>query len=309
MKNFIAIADASPAEIKRILQRATQLREQKRRGTRHRPALDRKTLALIFEKPSLRTRVSFEQAIHELGGHTIALGADVGLSKRESVRDVIGVLEGMVDGVVARVFEHRKLVDMASFGGIPVINALSDLLHPCQAMADALTMWDEFGEDLRGRTLAFVGDGNNIARSLAVLAGKLGMNYVIASPPGYQIAPDFIAEYLSAPCQPAPKFVHDPHEAVRGADVVYTDIWASMGQEHEREARRKAFARYQVNGDLLKLAASHAIVMHCLPAAPDAEIADDVKYGPHSRIFRQAHNRLHVQKGLLAVLFDGEANQ
>lgn len=309
MKNFIAIADASPAEIKRILQRAAQLREQKRRGTRHRPALDRKTLALIFEKPSLRTRVSFEQAIYELGGHTIALGADVGLSKRESVRDVIGVLEGMVDGVVARVFEHRKLVDMASFGGIPVINALSDFLHPCQAMADALTMWDEFGEDLRGRTLAFVGDGNNIARSLAVLAGKLGMNYVIASPPGYQIAPDFIAEYLSAPCQPAPRFVRDPHEAVRGADVVYTDIWASMGQEHEREARRKAFAGYQVNGDLLKLAASHAIVMHCLPAAPDAEIADDVKYGPHSRIFRQAHNRLHVQKGLLAVLFDGEANQ
>lgn len=309
MKNFIAIADASPAEIKRILQRAAQLREQKRRGTRHRPALDRKTLALIFEKPSLRTRVSFEQAIYELGGHTIALGADVGLSKRESVRDVIGVLEGMVDGVVARVFEHRKLVDMASFGGIPVINALSDFLHPCQAMADALTMWDEFGEDLRGRTLAFVGDGNNIARSLAVLAGKLGMNYVIASPPGYQIAPDFIAEYLSAPCQPAPRFVRDPHEAVRGADVVYTDIWASMGQEHERETRRKAFAGYQVNGDLLKLAASHAIVMHCLPAAPDAEIADDVKYGPHSRIFRQAHNRLHVQKGLLAVLFDGEANQ
>ena len=308
IRNIIAIADASAAEIKRILQRAVQLREEKRRGVRHHPVLDRKTLALIFEKPSLRTRVSFEQAIHELGGHTIALGAEVGLNKRESVRDVIGVLEGMVDGVVARVFEHQKLLDLARFGGIPVVNALSDLLHPCQAMADALTLWDEFGEGLRGRTLAFVGDGNNIARSLAVLTGKLGMNYRIASPPGYEIEPAFIAEYLSAPCRPAPQFLRDPREAVHGADIVYTDIWASMGQEHERETRRKAFAGFQVNGDLLKLAAPHAIVMHCLPAAPDAEIADDVKYGAHSRIFRQAHNRLHVQKGFLAVLFDGSAD-
>jgi ornithine carbamoyltransferase len=308
MRNFIAIADASPAEIKRILQRSAQLREEKRRGLRHRPALVHKTLALIFEKPSLRTRVSFEQAIYELGGHTIALGPEVGLNKRESVRDVIGVLEGMVDGVVARVFEHQKLIDMARFGAIPVVNALSDLLHPCQAMADALTLWDEFGEDLRGRTLAFVGDGNNIARSLAVLTGKLGMNYIIASPPGYEIAPAFIAEYLATPCRPAPKFVRDPRQAVAGGDIVYTDIWASMGQEHEREARRKAFAGYQVNADLLKLAAPHAIVMHCLPAAPDAEIADDVKYGPQSRIFRQAHNRLHVQKGLLSVLFEGGAD-
>ncbi len=304
MRNFIAIADASAAQIKHILQRAVQLREEKRRGQRPRLALDRKTLALIFEKPSLRTRVSFEQAIHELGGHAIALGTEVGLNKRESVRDVIGVLDGMVDGVVARVFEHQKLLDMARFGGIAVVNALSDLLHPCQAMADALTLWDEFGEDLRGRTLAFVGDGNNIARSLAVLAGKLGMNYVIASPAGYEIAPAFIAEYLSTPCRPAPKFLRDPREAVAGADAVYTDIWASMGQEHERGTRRKAFAGYQVNADLIKLAAPHAVVMHCLPAAPDAEIADDVKYGPQSRIFRQAHNRLHVQKGLLSVLFE-----
>jgi ornithine carbamoyltransferase len=308
MKNFIAIADASAIEIKCVLQRAVQLREQKRRGVRHHPALDRKTLALIFEKPSLRTRVSFEQAIHELGGHTIALGAEVGLNRRESVRDVIGVLEGMVDGVVARVFEHQKLLDMARFGAIPVVNALSDLLHPCQAMADALTLWDEFGEDLRGRTLAFVGDGNNIARSLAVLAGKLGMNYVIASPPGYEIDPAFVAQFLSTPCRPAPKFVRDPRDAARGADVIYTDIWASMGQEHERKARRKAFHGYQVNGELLKLAAPHAIVMHCLPAAPDAELTDDVKYGGQSRIFRQAHNRLHVQKGLLWELFGGGAN-
>ncbi|HUI13314.1 MAG TPA: ornithine carbamoyltransferase [Xanthobacteraceae bacterium] len=304
MRNFIAIADASAAEIERILRRAVQLREEKRRGERHRSALHHKTLALIFEKPSLRTRVSFEQAIYELGGHAIALGTEVGLNKRESVRDVIGVLEGMVDGVVARVFEHGKLLDMARFGGIPVINALSDLLHPCQAMADALTLRDEFGEDLRGKTLAFVGDGNNIARSLAVLTGKLGMNYRIASPAGYEIEPSFIAEYLSTPCRPPPKFVRDPREAVAGADVVYTDIWASMGQEQEREARGKAFAGYQVNADLLRLAAPHAVVMHCLPAAPDAEIADDVKYGPQSRIFRQAHNRLHVQKGLLAVLFE-----
>jgi ornithine carbamoyltransferase len=308
MKDFIAIADVSAAEIAGILQRSVQLRQEKRKGVPHRPVLDRKTLALVFEKPSLRTRVSFEQSIYELGGRAISLGVEVGLNKRESVRDVIGVLEGMVDGVVARVFEHEKLTDMAKFGSIPVINALSDFLHPCQAMADALTMWDEFGQDLKGRTLAFVGDGNNIARSLSELCGKLGMHYVIASPPGYEIKSDFIEKYLSTPCRPPPRFVRDPREAVAAADVIYTDIWASMGQEQEREARREAFQGYQVNSQLLKLASPHAIVMHCLPAAPGAEIADDVKYGGSSRIFRQAHNRLHVQKGLLWTLFDGAAN-
>lgn len=306
MKSFIAVADASPADIERILNRSVQLRDERQRGVRSAPVLDRKTLALIFEKPSLRTRVSFEQAVHELGGHTIALGGEVGLNKRESVRDAIGVLEGMVNGVIARVFEHDKLEDMVRFGKIPIINALSDFSHPCQAMADALTLWDEFGRNLRGRTLAFIGDGNNIARSLAVLTGKLGMNYVIASPPGYEITAAFVEKYLSTPCRPPPRFVRDPREAVRGADVVYTDIWASMGQESEREIRRKAFQGYRVDADLMKLAPAHAIVMHCLPAARDAEIADEVKYGRHSRIFPQAHNRLHVQKGLLAELFGGD---
>lgn len=308
MKNFIAIADVSPADIERILQRCVQLRDEKRRGVPHRRLLEGKSLAMVFEKPSLRTRVSFEQAVHELGGHVIVLGAEVGLDRRESVQDVIRVLEGMVDGVIARVFEHQKLLDMARFGSIPVINALSDLLHPCQAMADAVTFRDEFGEDLRGRTLAFVGDGNNVARSLAVLSGKLGMNYVIASPPGYEIKTDFIEQYLSTPGRTAPRFVRDPREAVRDADIVYTDIWASMGQEKEREARQAAFQGYQINAELLKQAPSHAIVMHCLPAAQNAEITDDVKYGSQSRIFQQAHNRLHVQKGLLWVLFDAAKN-
>jgi ornithine carbamoyltransferase len=309
MKNFIAIADTSVADIERILQRSVQLRRDKHNGVAHPRLLERKSLAMVFEKPSLRTRVSFEQAVHELGGHVIVLGAEVGLDRRESVQDVIRVLDGMVDGVIARVFEHQKLLDMARFGSIPVINALSDLLHPCQAMADALTFRDEFGDDLRGRTLAFVGDGNNIARSLAVLSGKLGMNYVIASPPGYEINPDFVAQYLATPGRPPPKFVSDPREAVRKADIIYTDIWASMGQEHEREARQAAFHGYQVNRALLKQAPSHAIVMHCLPAARDAEISDDVKYGSRSRIFRQAHNRLHVQKGLLWVLFEAGNNE
>jgi ornithine carbamoyltransferase len=279
------------------------LRQERQCGANHYPVLKGKSLALIFEKPSLRTRVSFEQAIIELGGHSIALGPEVGLGKRESVHDVILVLEGMVDGVVARVFEHQKLLDMVKYGHIPVVNALSDLLHPCQAMADALTLWDEFGEDLTGKRLAFVGDGNNVARSLAVLSGKFGMNFIIASPNGYEIEPEFVKEYLTTGRNSELRMVHDPRDAVRDADIIYTDIWASMGQEHEREERERAFRGYQINQELLNMAPSHAIIMHCLPAARNAEIAEDIKNGKQSRIFRQAHNRLHIQKGLLAVLF------
>lgn len=307
MKHFISIADTSLTDLLRILRRAVKLREEKQQGLRNDPVLAGKTLALIFEKPSLRTKVSFQQAIIDLGGHSIVLGPEVGLDQRETVHDIILVLEGMVHGAVARVFEHQKLLDMARFGHIPVINALSDFLHPCQAMADALTWWDEFGEDLKGKTLAYVGDGNNVARSLAILTGKLEMNYVIASPRGYEIEPDFVRDFLTEGRRSEFRMVSDPRDAVPGADIIYTDIWASMGMEREREMRREAFRGYQVNSDLLRLAPPHAIVMHCLPAARNLEICDDVKYGGQSRIFRQAHNRLHIQKGLLAVLFDSDA--
>ena len=307
MKHFISIADTSKADLLRILRRAVQLRAEKQRGLPNEPVLGSKTLALIFEKPSLRTKVSFQQAIIELGGQAIVLGPEVGLDQRETVHDIILVLEGMVHGVVARVFEHQKLLDMARFGSIPVINALSDFLHPCQAMADALTWWDEFGEDLKGKTVAFIGDGNNVARSLAVLTGKLDMNYVIASPAGYEIESGFVKTFLSDGRRSEFRMVSEPRDAVPGADIVYTDIWASMGMEREREARREAFRGYQVNRELLQLA-PQAIVMHCLPAARNLEICDDVKYSEQSRIFRQAHNRLHIQKGLFAVLFGGAAS-
>jgi ornithine carbamoyltransferase len=303
VKHFLSIADASAADLQRILRTAVSLRREKQNRLPNRPVLEGKTLALIFEKPSLRTKVSFQQAIIELGGNSVVLGSEVGLEKRETVHDIILVLEGMVDGVVARVFEHQKLLDMARFGSIPVVNALSDFLHPCQAMADALTLWDEFGEDIQGKTLSFIGDGNNVARSLAQLTGKLDVNYVIASPPGYEIEAGFVKELVSNGRRSGFKMVRDPCDAVRGADVVYTDIWASMGQEKEQDARRDAFRGYQVNRELLQLAPRHAIVMHCLPAARNSEITDDVKYGEQSRVFQQAHNRLHIQKGLLAVLF------
>jgi len=273
---------------------AISLRKQRLSGVKNGQILAGKTLAMIFEKKSLRTRVSFEQAMYDLGGQAINLARDeIGLGERESAADIVRVLSGMVHGVCARVFEHEKLVELAEYSDIPIINALSDESHPCQALADALTIMDEFGRDVAGRTVAYVGDGNNVARSLAAICGKLSMNFVIASPPGYELDDTSI------------ETTADARQAVRSADVIYTDTWVSMGQETEKERRKAIFADYQVNQELVDAASDHAIVLHCLPAYRGMEISGDVIEGPASRVFAQAHNRLHAQKGLLAVLMGG----
>jgi ornithine carbamoyltransferase len=303
MRHFISIAEADRAWLDDVFDTAFKLRGQRRAGQANDPVLRGKTLAMIFEKPSLRTRVSFEQAMIELGGHAIVLDHQhVGLGDRESVPDVARVLGGMVHGIAARVFDHDKLTQLAQHAGVPVINALSDYSHPCQAMADAMTMMDEFGRSLKGRTLAFVGDGNNVARSLATICGKLDINFVLASPPGYELEQQFIDRIMSQ--VPTMNFeqTHDAVAAVRYADVIYTDTWISMGQEDEARKRIEAFKDYCVNANLLRHAPKHAIVLHCLPAHRGYEIDDATMDGPRSRVFPEAHNRLHAQKALLVKL-------
>lgn len=292
MKHLINLCDHTTDEIRHVLAVGHQLRDDRDAGG-NRPILAGKTLGMFFEKPSLRTRVSFEQGMYELGGNAIVLGQDeVGLGRRESVADFTRVVAGMVQGIMARVYSHAALEEMAELSDAPVINALSDYSHPCQALADAMTMQDEFGEDLAGRTLAFVGDGNNVARSLAMICEKLGMTFVHSGPADYQLTD----------CPAPVAAIADPHEAVNQADAIYADTFVSMGQEEEKAARLKTFELYQVNESLVGSAPDHAIVLHCLPAYRGVEITDAVMDGPQSRVFGQAHNRLHAQKGLLAVL-------
>jgi len=300
MKHFISIADHSTADLSRIFDLAFELRDQRGDRQAQQKVLAGKTLGMIFEKPSLRTRVSFEQAMLELGGHAVSLVAgEVGLGKREREDDVARVLSGMVDGIAARVFEHRKLLGLVDGSSVPVINALSDHSHPCQALADAMTLMDEFGRDLSGRTLAYIGDGNNVARSLVILCEKLGMNFVLAAPENFQLDQDWVETVADGS---RIQLVSEPARAVQQADAIYTDTWVSMGQEAEQAQRRVAFSDYQVNEQLLAQAPSHAIVLHCLPAYRNVEITDQVMDGPQSRVFPQAHNRLHAQKGLLTLL-------
>ncbi len=305
MKHFLSIADATSDELKHMLAVAKTLRDERDAGKANAPVLAGKTLAMLFEKPSLRTRVSFEQAMIELGGDSIIMGQEVGLGKREAVSDVAKVLGGMVHGIAARVFEHQKLIDFAEYGGVPVINMLSDESHPCQALADIMTLQDEFGADLSGRSVAFIGDGNNVARSVAILCGRLGVRFVLASPSGYEFKPEVQKQLLADAPGMDLEVITDPMDAVKGVDAVFTDTFTSMGQEAEKEARLKAFAGYQVNDALVSHAADHAIVLHCLPAYRGVEITDEVMDGPRSRVFPEAHNRLHAQKGLLAVLMGG----
>lgn len=303
MEHFISIADTSVQQLNRIFDVAFALRQQRAIGAPNEPVLAGKTLAMVFEKKSLRTRVSFQQAMNELGGHAINLAQEeVGLGVRESAADVARVLSGMVHGICARVHEHQKLIELAEYGSIPVINALSDESHPCQALADAMTMMDEFGRDLTGKTVTFVGDGNNVARSMATLCGKLGMNFILASPPGYELEAAFVDRIMGQVPSMNFETTHDPKAAVAYADAIYTDTWISMGQEAESEKRKAAFNGYEVNQELLDAAPSHAIVLHCLPAYRGLEISNEVMEGKQSRVFPQAHNRLHAQKGLLAVL-------
>lgn len=301
--HFLSINDCSRDQLDDIFDRAYALRDQRERGVANDPILVGKTLGMFFEKPSLRTRVSFEQGMIELGGHAIVLGqSEVGLGKRESVADVARVLSGMVHGIAARVYDHDNLLEMAEHATVPVINMLSDVAHPAQALADAMTIMDAFGRDLSGKHVVFVGDGNNVARSLAMICGKLGAAFTLASPPDYALEQPF-ADKVMAAC-PGMDFTmcHDPFQAVRYADAIYADTFVSMGQEEEKAKRLAAFEDFQINEKLMSKAPDHAIVLHCLPAYRGVEITDAVMDGPQSRVFQQAHNRLHAQKGLLAKL-------
>lgn len=298
MKDFIEIPDLSGGQVRWLLDRAIADKAQFRAG-RLAPSLARKTLAMIFEKPSLRTRVSFETAMTQLGGHAMYLSpADIGLGTREPVQDVARVLARMCDGIMARTFSHDAVKQLALHSSVPVINALTDRCHPCQAMADLMTALEHFG-GLAGRTLAFVGDGNNVARSLAVACAKVDMKFVLASPEGFRLDDEFVG---SLPRGASYRWTPDAADAVTAADVIYTDTWVSMGQEAEKRQRRQAFADYQIDGRLMSAAPEHAVVMHCLPAYRDCEVTDGVFEAHAETIMTEAENRLHFQRSLLNVL-------
>lgn len=305
-KDFISIADLTADQIWGILSRARELKDEWHKEG-NQPLLKGKVLGMIFQKPSLRTRVSFDVAMLHLGGHALYLSPnEIGLGQRESIADVARVLSGYVDGIMARVFDHDHVLQLARYSRVPVINGLSDYNHPCQGMADILTIWEKKG-DLKGLKLAYVGDGNNVTVSLLFAATKLGTHIAIGCPPDYE-SPAEVVELGRQFAQESGSQVlitHDPVEAVTGADVVYTDTWTSMGQEEEAVRRATIFPPYQVNSDLLAQAQPEAIVMHCLPAHRGQEITDEVADGPQSAIFDQAENRLHAQKGILAVLMAG----
>ncbi len=305
MHHFISLAQSTPQDLRHTLDVARKLKRQHRETGANDALLAGKTLAMVFEKPSLRTRVSFEVAMTHLGGRAIALRhEEVGLGAREPVCDIARVLSGMCDGIMARTFEHQKVLDLARFASVPVINGLTDFNHPCQAMADLLTIEEHFG-DLAGRTIAFIGDGNNVARSLCVAAARFDMKFILSSPIGYELPRDDLDRLKARLPHLQCRLVRDPVAAVADADVLYTDTWVSMGQEADKSARVDAFKGYQINADLLAKAPAHAIVLHCLPAYRDLEITEDALTGPQSRVFPQAENRLHFQKGLLAVLLAG----
>lgn len=300
MKDFLAVSDYSPAELQEMLDLAVDLKKELKSGG-NRPLLKGKVLGMIFQKPSLRTRVSFDMGMRQLGGDALYLSpAEIGLGQRESIADVARVLSGYVDGLMARVFAHDHVVQLAHWSSIPVINGLSDYNHPCQAMADALTIFEEFGT-LKGLNVTYIGDGNNVAVSLMHVCAKLGANFTIANPEDYDILPSAveIARKFAAESGSTLTFLRDPHEAVKHAHAIYTDTWTSMGQEAESKKRELVFPPYQVNAALVAEADPKAIVLHCLPAHRGQEITDEVADGPHSRLFPQAHNRMHAQKAIL----------
>jgi ornithine carbamoyltransferase len=272
----------------------------------NRPLLKGKVLGMVFQKPSLRTRVSFDMAMRHMDGDALYLSPnEIGLGKRESIADVSRVLSGYVQAIMARVFQHEHITELAKWSSVPVINGLSDFSHPCQAMADALTIIEKFGS-MKGVRVTYVGDGNNVAVSLMHIVVMLGGNFTIANPKGYDI-PEIAKETgkrLAEATDAKISYLRDPHEAVKGAQVIYTDTWTSMGQEEEAAKREKLFPPYQVNTKLVSEADDDVIVMHCLPAHRNYELTDEVADGPHSVIFPQAHNRLHAQKAILARLFE-----
>ena len=303
-RDLLSVADLSRSEVEGLFDLAAALKAEFRAAHRHaQPGLAGRTLAMLFQKPSLRTRVTFEAGTAQLGGHAIYLTNDVVLGARESVRDVARNLERFVDAIVVRTGPHEVAVELAAQASIPVINGLTLREHPCQALADLFTIREHFGS-FDGVVLAFVGDGNNVYHSLALLGATLGIEVRLAHPAGYAPNPRIVerAQALAVEHGGRIVFARDPAEVVAGASVVYTDAWTSMGQEAETEERRDAFGAYQVNAALLAVAGPDAIVMHCLPAHRGEEITSDVMDGPQSVIFEQSENRLHVQKALLVEL-------
>jgi len=304
MKHFLAISDLSSGEVQELLDLAVKLKEEYfKKGNP--PYFKGKVLGMIFQKPSLRTRVSFDMAMRHCGGDALYLSpSEIGLGERESTADIARVLSGYVHALMARTFDHEHVLQLAHWSEIPVVNGLSDYNHPCQGMADALTIQEKFGK-AKGLNVAYVGDGNNVAVSLMHVCAKLGWNFAIASPEDYDISPKAIeiAKEIIRETGSVLTFVRDPQEAVKGAQVIYTDTWTSMGQEEETAKREEVFPPYQVNEQLVNEADKDVIVMHCLPAHRNHELTDDVADGPHSVIFPQAHNRLHAQKAILARLF------
>lgn len=302
-KDFIAISDYSPSALQEMLDLAVELKKEYfLKGNQ--PIFKGKVLAMLFQKPSLRTRMSFDMAMRHLGGDALYISPnEIGLGQRESIADVSRVISGYVSAIMARVFDHQHVVELAKWSSIPVINGLSDYNHPCQGMADALTIVEKFGK-LKGLNITYVGDGNNVAVSLMHIAAKLGANFTIANPEDYDIVPKAIedAKKFAKESGSTLSFIRDPHEAVKNAHVIYTDTWTSMGQEAETEKRKKVFPPYQVNQKLVSEADKDVIVMHCLPAHRGQELTDEVADGPHSVIFQEAHNRLHAQKALLVKL-------
>ena len=298
-KDLLSISDLNRREIEHLIEEGLRVKQA---GTP--PLLSGRTLALLFEKPSLRTKVSFDLAMYQLGGHSIYLSPEeVGLGKREQVNDVARVLSRYVDGIAVRTFTQQTLRALAAHSSVPVINALSDLEHPCQALSDLLTIYEKKGT-FPGLALAFVGDGNNVANSLLLAACLVGINFRLASPPGYGVKEDVLnqGKEFAALSGSQIQVVDSPHEAAKDADIIYADVWTSMGQESEVEKRRLAFSDYQVDNRLLSVARADAVLMHPLPAHHGEEISAGLLDDPHSVVFDQAENRLHLQKALLLKL-------
>ena len=294
--DFTRDTDLTTPELLHLLDLAKAM---KRNPKHFAASLSGQYLALLFEKPSLRTRLTFELAIKQLGGDCVVSSGVIG--EREPIKDIARNLDRWVQGIVARVFSYRTVAELAVWSSVPVVNALCDRFHPCQALADAMTIGEHFGR-WDGLTLAFIGDGNNVAHSLLHTTVRLGMNYRIACPAGYEPDPEIVAEARLLAPQAGIEVTNDPCEATAGAHVIYTDVWASMGQESQALERRAIFHPYQVNTDLMKMAAPDAIFLHCLPAKRNQETTDEVMESPRSLVFQQAENRLHTQKALLLML-------
>jgi len=302
-RDFVHITDFSSDEIQEVFDLTVKMKAFVKEGKEYTP-LKGKNMAMIFAKPSARTRISFETGMSQLGGHAIYLGPnDIGIGKREAVRDIARVIARYDDIIMARLFDHAHMLELAEYSMVPVINGLTDLNHPCQIMADIFTVL-EHRKHLNDLKVAFVGDGNNVANSWINLAARLPMHFVLASPSGYDPDEAILKNARNVGISRI-DVIHDPVEAVRDADVIYTDVWASMGQETEADLRRKAFMPFQVNGDLMKHAKKDVLVMHCLPAHRGDEITDDVIDSPNSIVFDEAENRMHVQKAIIVKLMQG----